>query len=92
MAKFTMPLQVAYQYDNGFVPIAMLSYLDLDTDQHSAIQGDWRRQFAMVGLHYRYSRDTVMFFEAKLDFSDMDDPAEDAAQDNNFAVGINYFF
>lgn len=33
-----------------------------------------------------------MFFEAKLDFSDMDDPAEDAAQDNNFAVGINYFF
>lgn len=85
-------LMLAYQYDNGFVPIAMLSYLDLDTDQHSAIQGNWRRQFAMLGLHYRYSKDTVMFFEAKLDFSDMDDPAEDAAQDNNFAVGINYFF
>ena len=30
--------------------------------------------------------------EMKLDFSDMDDPALEAQEDNSFAVGINYFF
>lgn len=46
----------------------------------------------MLGLHYRYSNDTVMFAEAKLDLSSMDDPALEAMQDNSFAVGLNYFF
>ena len=85
-------LMVAYQYDNGFVPMAVLTYLDLDTDSTSAIQGKWTRQFAMIGLHYRYSNDTVMFAEAKLDFSSMDDAAQEAGEENGFAVGINYFF
>ncbi|AZQ12327.1 porin [Shewanella khirikhana] len=85
-------LMLAWQADNGFVPMAVLSYLDLDTDQSTPISGNWTRRFAMVGLHYRYSLDTVMFFEAKLDFSDMDDKSLEALEDNQFAVGINYFF
>ena len=85
-------LMTAYQFDNGFVPMVVLSYLDLDTDATTPIQGNWTRQFAMLGLHYRYSNDTVMFAEMKLDFSDMDDAALEAQEDNSFAVGINYFF
>nr|WP_220740504.1 porin [Shewanella sp. c952] len=85
-------LLTAYQYDNGFVPMVLLSYLELDTDQTTTISGDWKRQFAMLGLHYRYSNDTVMFAEAKLDLSSMDDPVLEAMQDNSFAVGLNYFF
>lgn len=85
-------LMTAYQFDNGFVPMVVLSYLDLDTDATTPIQGKWTRQFAMLGLHYRYSKDTVMFAEMKLDFSDMDDTALEAQEDNSFAVGINYFF
>jgi hypothetical protein len=46
----------------------------------------------MLGQHYRYSNDTVMFAEMTLDFSNMDDAAQEAQQDNGFAVGINYFF
>ncbi|MCL2917067.1 porin [Shewanella litorisediminis] len=85
-------LMLAWQADNGFVPMAVLTYLDLDTDDSTPITGNWTRRFAMVGLHYRYSLDTVMFFEAKLDFSDMDDKSLEALEDNQFAVGINYFF
>ncbi|QYJ75091.1 porin [Shewanella sp. FJAT-52076] len=85
-------LMLAWQADNGFVPMAVLTYLDLDTDDNTPITGNWTRRFAMVGLHYRYSLDTVMFFEAKLDFSDMDDKSLEALEDNQFAVGINYFF
>jgi predicted porin len=85
-------LMTAYQFDNGFVPMLVLTYLDLDTDNSTNIQGKWTRQFAMVGLHYRYSNDTVMFAEAKLDFSNMDNAALEAQEDNGFAVGINYFF
>ncbi|QYJ80989.1 porin [Shewanella aegiceratis] len=83
---------LAYHYDNGFVPSFLISYQDLDTDETTAIKGNWTRQFAVVGLHYRYSRDTVMFAEAKFDFSDMDDKGFEAAQDNSYAVGIRYFF
>ncbi|WP_412521969.1 porin [Shewanella algae] len=83
---------LAYQYDNGFVPSLLLSYQDLDTDANTAIQGDWTRQFAVLGLHYRYSRDTVMYAEAKIDFSSMDDKSWEDLQDNNYAVGIRYFF
>lgn len=83
---------VAYQYENGFVPTLLLTYQDLDTDENTAIQGKWTRQFAVLGLHYRYSRDTIMYAEAKIDFSDMDDKAYEDLQDNNYAVGIRYFF
>jgi len=85
-------LLTAYQYDNGFVPMVLFSYLELDTGQTTTISRGWKRQFAMLGLHYRYSNDTVMFAEAKLDLSSMDDPAQEAMQDNSFAVGLNYFF
>lgn len=87
-----MKFILAYQYDNGFVPSLLLSYQDLDTDANTAIQGDWTRQFAVLGLHYRYSRDTVMYAEAKIDFSSMDDKSWEDLQDNNYAVGIRYFF
>ena len=83
---------IAYQYENGFVPSFLLSYQDLDTDASTTIQGDWTRQFAVLGLHYRYSNDTIMFAEAKIDFSDMDDKSYEALQDNSYAVGIRYFF
>ncbi|GIU04983.1 porin [Shewanella sp. c952] len=83
---------VAYQYENGFVPSFLLSYQDLDTDSSTTIQGDWTRQFAVLGMHYRYSNDTIMFVEAKLDFSDMDDKSFEKLQDNSYAVGIRYFF
>ncbi|QFU22178.1 porin [Shewanella eurypsychrophilus] len=83
---------VAYQYENGFVPSFLLSYQDLDTDESTAIKGQWTRQFAVLGLHYRYSNDTVMFAEAKLDFSEMDDKSFEALQDNSYAIGIRYFF
>ncbi|MBR9728592.1 porin [Shewanella intestini] len=83
---------VAYQMDNGFVPMAMLTYQDLDTDATTAIQGDWTRQFAVLGLHYRYSAATVMFAEAKIDFSSMDNKAMEDMQDNSYSVGIRFFF
>jgi predicted porin len=85
-------LMVAYQYENGFVPMFVLTYQDLNTDETTAIKGDWTRQFAMIGVHYRYSNYTVMFAEAKLDYSSMDDATQEAGEDNGFAVGINYFF
>lgn len=83
---------IAYQYDNGFVPSLLLSYQDLDTDETTAIQDQWTRQFAVLALHYRYSNDTIMFAEAKIDFSEMDDKSFEALQDNSYAVGIRYFF
>lgn len=83
---------VAYQYDSGFVPTILLTYQDLDTDENTAVQGKWARQFAVLGLHYRYSRDTIMYVEAKIDFSNMDDKAYEDLQENNYAVGIRYFF
>lgn len=33
-----------------------------------------------------------MYAEAKIDFSNMDDKAYEDLQDNNYAVGIRYFF
>ncbi|AVV84892.1 porin [Shewanella putrefaciens] len=68
-----------------------LSYLDLDTDATTPIQGKWTRQFAMLGLHYRYSNDTVMFAEMKLDFSKMDDAALEALEDNGFNYSSSHF-
>ncbi|ABZ77991.1 porin, gram-negative type [Shewanella halifaxensis HAW-EB4] len=35
---------------------------------------------------------TVMFAEAKIDFSEMDDKSFENLQDNSYAVGIHYFF
>ena len=74
------------------MPSLLLTYQDLDTNENTAIQGKWARQFAVLGLHYRYSLDTIMYAEAKIDFSNMDDKAYEDLQDNNYAVGIRYFF
>ena len=59
-------LLITYQYDNSFEPSFLLSYQHLDTGASTTIQGDLTRQFAVLGLHYRYSNDTIMFVEVKL--------------------------
>lgn len=85
-------LMVAYHLENGLVPLALFSHLELDTTESTVITGNFKQEFLMLGLHYKFSNDTVLFVENKIDFSDIDNIELKEQKTDGFAVGVNFFF
>ena len=56
----------------------------------------FKRQFAVLGAHYFMGKDTILYIEARKDFSDFSsNDAEQEAQmsqteDDGIAIGFNY--
>lgn len=83
-------LMIAYHLDNGLIPLALLSHLELEPTKDNFFTGEFEQEFLMIGLHYKFSEDTVFFVENKIDLSDIDGVnSEDL---DGIALGINFFF
>lgn len=93
---------VSYKFDNGLRPF--VSYNILDAGKDYVIQPNFnadpndvfKRQFVVVGLHFVWDPNTVLYVEARKDYSDFtsSDQAQEArmslSEDDGIAIGIRY--
>ncbi|GGZ25982.1 MULTISPECIES: porin [Shewanella] len=93
---------VSYKFDNGLR--SFVSYNILDAGKDYVIQPNFnadpndvfKRQFVVVGLHFVWDLNTVLYVEARKDYSDFTsaDKAQEArmslSEDDGIAIGIRY--
>ncbi|MGL5048940.1 MAG: porin [Shewanella sp.] len=90
---------LSYKFDNGFR--SFVSYNLLDAGKDYIIQPNveenkddvFKRQFVTVGLHYAMDPQTVVYVEARKDFSDFTGTREADmldGEDDGVAIGIRY--
>ncbi|ABM25409.1 MULTISPECIES: porin [Shewanella] len=93
---------VSYKFDNGLRPF--ISYNVLDAGKDYVIQPNFnadpndvfKRQFVVVGLHFVWDPNTVLYVEARKDYSDFTsaDKVQEArmslSEDDGIAIGIRY--
>ncbi len=93
---------VSYKFDNGLRPF--ISYNVLDAGKDYVIQpnfnadpnDEFRRQFVVVGLHFVWDPNTVLYIEARKDYSDFTSADKDQearmalSESDGVAIGIRY--
>ncbi|WP_372931276.1 porin [Shewanella putrefaciens] len=93
---------VSYKFDNGLRPF--ISYNVLDAGKDYVIQPNFnadpddvfKRQFVVVGLHFVWDPNIVLYVEARKDYSDFTstDKVQEArmslSEDDGIAIGIRY--
>ncbi|BAJ03584.1 porin [Shewanella violacea] len=91
----------SYKYDNGLRTFISYNVLDAGSDYviqpNSADPKDvFKRQFVVVGLHYVWDSSTVLYVEARKDYSNFTsaDKEQEArmsiSEDDGVAIGIRY--
>lgn len=88
----------SYKFDNGLRPLVGYNILEAGDEYGNAYNGDvFKRQFALVGLHYVWDDNTMLYLEARKDFSDFtsSDKVQQAAmefsEDDGISIGIRYY-
>ncbi|UJF22793.1 porin [Shewanella sp. OMA3-2] len=93
---------LSYKFENGLRPF--ISYNILDAGNDYVIQPNFnadpndvfKRQFVVVGLHYVWDTNTVLYVEGRKDFSDFTsaDKEQEArmslSEEDGIAIGIRY--
>ncbi|MGI2130566.1 porin [Shewanella baltica] len=90
---------VSYKFDNGLRPF--ISYNVLDAGKDYVIQpnfnakptDEFKRQFVVVGLHFVWDPNTVLYVEARKDYSDFSGEHEarmSLSESDGVAIGIRY--
>ncbi|GIU48750.1 porin [Shewanella algidipiscicola] len=92
----------SYTFDNGLRPFVSYNILDAGDDyviqpNFNADPNDvFKRQFVVVGLHYVWDNNTVLYIEGRKDYSDFTsaDKEQEAkmslSEDDGIAIGIRY--
>ena len=92
----------SYRFDNDFRPF--IAYNVFDAGDDYVIQPNFntdpndvfKRQFAVIGLHYLIDEDTIAYIEARKDFSDFESNDKDQqaqmeqSEDDGIAFGFRY--
>jgi predicted porin len=92
----------SYRFDNDFRPF--IAYNVFDAGDDYVIQPNFntdpndvfKRQFAVIGLHYLIDEDTIAYIEARKDFSDFESNNKDQqaqmeqSEDDGIAFGFRY--
>ncbi|MEZ9595253.1 porin [Shewanella sp. 10N.261.52.F9] len=88
----------SYHFDNGLRPLIGYNILEANDDYAAAYNGDvFKRQFLLVGLHYVWDNNTMLYLEGRKDFSDFTstNKAQQAAmefsEDDGISIGIRYY-
>ncbi|ACJ29917.1 Outer membrane porin, putative [Shewanella piezotolerans WP3] len=88
----------SYKFDNGLRPLVGYNILEAGDEYGNAYNGDvFKRQFLLVGLHYVWDDNTMLYLEGRKDFSDFtsSDKAQQAAmefsEDDGISIGIRYY-
>ncbi|MCK8122444.1 porin [Pseudoalteromonas sp. 2CM32C] len=92
----------SYRFDNDFRPF--IAYNVFDAGDDYVIQPNFntdpndvfKRQFAVIGVHYLIDEDTIAYIEARKDFSDFESNDKDQlaqmelSEDDGIAFGFRY--
>lgn len=80
----------AYSFGNGFTSMLTVNHLEADESYEEAYNdGEFKRSFAVVGVHYDFAKDTILYVEAVKDCSKM---SEDQKKQEDDAIGIRMKF
>ncbi|HAU04504.1 MAG TPA: porin, partial [Pseudoalteromonas shioyasakiensis] len=93
---------LSYRFDNDIRTFVAYNVFDAGSDYviqpnfNADPEDVFKRQFAVIGAHYFMAEDTILYIEARKDFSDFSsNDAEQEAQmsqteDDGIAIGFNY--
>ena len=93
---------LSYRFDNDVRTFVAYNVFDAGSDYviqpnfNADPEDVFKRQFAVIGAHYFMAEDTILYIEARKDFSDFSsNDAEQEAQmsqteDDGIAIGFNY--
>lgn len=93
---------MSYHFDNNIRTFVAYNVFDAGDDyviqpNFNADPNDvFKRQFAVLGFHYLFDKDTTVYLEARKDFSDFssDDQEQETqmsqTEDDGIAIGFNY--
>ncbi|NRD73513.1 porin [Shewanella sp. VB17] len=81
-----------YKFDNGLKPIFGYNYLEAGDDYEARYNdGKFKRQFILVGLHYVWDDQTMLYLEGRKDMSDFNELNDTPDEDDGVAIGIRYY-
>ncbi|GLS83873.1 porin [Paraferrimonas haliotis] len=83
---------VSYAMDNGFVPLVMMNYLKADDEAYGNLYNgeSFERSFVTAGFHYLWSDKTILYIEARKDFSDVP-TAQAMVEDDGIGIGMRFY-
>ena len=93
---------LSYRFDNDIRTFVAYNVFDAGSDYviqpnfNADPEDVFKRQFAVIGAHYFMAEDTILYIEARKDFSDFssNDAEQEAqmsqTQDYGLAIGFNY--
>lgn len=85
-------LLTSYTFSNKLTPMFTVNYLKADESYEAQYNdGEFNRAFAVVGAHYSLDSQTILYAEARKDFSKMND-AQMQFEDDGVAAGIRMYF
>ena len=82
----------SYKFYNGLKPIFAYNYLKAG-DAYEALynDGEFKRQFIVVGLHFVWDEKTMLYIEARKDMSDFNVANDTPDESDGVAIGIRYY-
>ena len=82
-----------YKFDNGLKPIFGYNYLAAGDNYKARYNdGEFKRQFMLVGLHYVWDEQTMLYIEARKDMSDFGNTENNTPDESDgVAIGIRYY-
>ncbi|MFV7667166.1 porin [Shewanella algae] len=85
---------VSYRFDNDIRTFVSYNLLNAGDAYEQAYGGDvFKRQFVVMGVHYIWDANTVLYVEGRKDFSDFKGAEEatmELSEDDGIAIGIRY--
>ncbi|BAJ02942.1 porin [Shewanella violacea] len=84
---------VSYKFNNGIRTFASYNILEAGDDYESAYKGDeFKRQFAVVGVHYVWDANTVLYLEGRKDYGNFtsNDAVQEAAMSMSEEDGVGF--
>ncbi|WP_394132840.1 porin [Shewanella maritima] len=86
---------VSYRFDNNIRILAAYNRLDAGDEYQAVYDGDkFVREFAVIGTHYHWSDDLLIYLEGRFDNSDFSGSLESvmkASDHDGVGIGIRYF-
>ena len=93
---------LSYKFDNSIRTFVAYNVFDAGTDYviqpnfNADPNDNFKRQFSVLGIHYLFDADTIVYIEARKDFSDFSSADKEQeyqmglSEDDGIAIGFHY--
>ncbi|TKB56547.1 porin [Ferrimonas aestuarii] len=83
-------LMLTYTLENQLTLVSGLNWLESNNSEYNNANGEFRRRFYVLGLHYLWNNMALVYLEAKLDDSSIG--FDNLDEENAYGVGMRVYF